>query len=137
MRRFRLSPLAKSDLAEIRHYIRQDKPAAADRQIAKFFHTFHTLTRNSELGQRRPEFGLDLRTFSVGNYVIVYRPFCQCCPGGYPEGIVQDSPGLLCSNYPWVCDERRMPQPQRGCAMACFLRNPVGVEAILAVNYPG
>jgi toxin ParE1/3/4 len=74
MRRFRLSPLAKSDLAEIRHYIRQDKPVAADRQIAKFFQTFQMLAKNSELGQRRPEFGEDLRTFSAGNYVIVYRP---------------------------------------------------------------
>jgi toxin ParE1/3/4 len=77
MRRFRLSPLAKSDLAEIRHYIRQDKPLAADRQIAKFFHAFQMLARNSELGQRRPEFGSELRTFSVGNYVIVYRPFAE------------------------------------------------------------
>ena len=74
MRRFRLSPLAKSDLADIRHYIRQDKPTAADRQIATFFRTFRMLAKNSELGQRRPEFGPSLRTFSVGSYVIVYRP---------------------------------------------------------------
>jgi len=77
MRRFRLSFLAKHDLAEIRHYIRQDKPTAADRQIVAFFRTFQTLAKNSEMGQRRPEFGLDLRTFSVGNYVIVYRPFAE------------------------------------------------------------
>jgi toxin ParE1/3/4 len=75
MRRFRLSPLAKSDLAEIRHYIRQDKPTAADQQIAKFFQAFQMLAKNSELGQRRPEFGSDLRTFSVGNYIIAYRSF--------------------------------------------------------------
>jgi toxin ParE1/3/4 len=77
MRRFRLSPLAKRDLAEIRHYIRQDKPAAADRQIAKFFQTFQMLAKNSGLGQRRPELGSDLRTFSVGTYVVVYRPFAE------------------------------------------------------------
>ena len=77
MRRFRLSSSAKRDLAEIRHYIRQDKPMAADRQIAAFFRTFQTLAKNSEMGQRRPEFGLDLCTFSVGNYVIVYRPFAE------------------------------------------------------------
>jgi toxin ParE1/3/4 len=77
MRRFRLSPLAKSDLAEIRHFIRQDKPMTADRQIDKFFQTFRLLVKNSEVGQRRPEFGPDLRTFSVGNYVIVYRPFSE------------------------------------------------------------
>jgi toxin ParE1/3/4 len=77
MRRFRLSPLARTDLADIRHDIRQDKPAAADEQIAKFFRAFQVLARNFELGQRRPEFGPDLRTFSVGNYVIVYRPFAE------------------------------------------------------------
>lgn len=77
MRRFRLSPLAKSDIADIRHYIRQDKPLAAERQIAKFFHTFQMLARDFELGQRRPEFGSDFRTFSVGNYVIAYRPFAE------------------------------------------------------------
>jgi toxin ParE1/3/4 len=77
MRRFRLSPLAKSDLAEIRRYIRQDRPSAADRQIARFFQTFRTLGKNSEMGQRRPELGAGLRTFSVGNYVVVYRPFVE------------------------------------------------------------
>jgi toxin ParE1/3/4 len=75
MRRFRLSSLAKRDLAEIRHYIRRDKPTAADRQIAAFFRAFRMLAENSEMGQRRPEFGPDLRDFSVGNYAIVYRPF--------------------------------------------------------------
>ncbi|MBU4272904.1 MAG: type II toxin-antitoxin system RelE/ParE family toxin [Planctomycetes bacterium] len=77
MSRFRLSSLAKSDLAEIRHHIRRDKPLAADRQIAAFFQRFRTLARNPELGQRRPEFGPDLRVFSFGNYVIVYRPFAN------------------------------------------------------------
>ncbi len=65
MKRLRLSPLAKSDLADIRHYIRQDKPTAADRQIARFFQIFRTLVKNPELGQRRPEFGpVYLRVFS-------------------------------------------------------------------------
>ena len=50
MRRFRLSPLAKSDLADIRHYIRQDKPTAADRQIATFFRTFRMLAKNFRIG---------------------------------------------------------------------------------------
>jgi toxin ParE1/3/4 len=77
MRRFRLSPLAKNDLAEIRHYIRQDKPVAADGQIAKFYQTFGMLAKNWEMGQRRPEFGPEIRTFSVGTYVIVYRPFAE------------------------------------------------------------
>lgn len=75
MKRFRVSTLAKRDIAEIRHFIRLDKPTAADRQIAKFFDTFRILAENSELGQRRPEFGSGLRTFSIDSYTIVYRPF--------------------------------------------------------------
>jgi plasmid stabilization system protein ParE len=71
MRRFRLSQLAKSDLAEIWHFIRRDKPGAADKQIARFFDGFDMLARNSESGQERPELGPDLRIFSTGTYVIV------------------------------------------------------------------
>jgi plasmid stabilization system protein ParE len=46
MSRFRLNHLAKIDLAQIRNYIASDKPRAAERQIARFFRVFHTLTRN-------------------------------------------------------------------------------------------
>jgi len=75
MSSFRLAAIAKTDLAEIRSYIARDKPEAADRQIARFFETFHMLARSPELGERRPEFGCgDLRAFSIGNYVIFYRP---------------------------------------------------------------
>lgn len=73
MSRFRIAELAKTDLAEIRAYIARDKPGAADRQIARFFERFHMLARHGEMGQRRPELGADLRSFAVGNYVIVYR----------------------------------------------------------------
>lgn len=73
MSRFRIAELAKTDLADIREYIARDKPGAADRQIARFFERFHMLARHREMGQRRPELGADLRSFAVGNYVIVYR----------------------------------------------------------------
>lgn len=74
MSHFRLGDLAESDLAEIRHYIARDNPSAADRQIDRYFQTFHLLGRNPGMGERRPELGEDLRTFSVGSYVIVFRP---------------------------------------------------------------
>ena len=74
MSRFRLAQLARTDLAEIRHYISQDKPAATKRQISTFFDRFHTLAAHPEMGERRPELGADLRSFAVGNYVIIYRP---------------------------------------------------------------
>jgi len=74
MSRFRLAQLARTDLAEIRHYIAQDKPRAADRQVAEFFEKFHLLAKNPEMGEKRPELGPNLRSFGAGNYVIVYRP---------------------------------------------------------------
>ena len=75
MNRFRLAHLAKTDLAGIRRYIASDKPAAADRQIKRFFKIFHLLCKQPLMGQACPEFGEgDLRMFTVGNYVIFYRP---------------------------------------------------------------
>ena len=50
---------------------------AADRQITAFFQTFRMLAENSDMGQRQPELGPDIRTFSLGNYVVVYRPFAE------------------------------------------------------------
>ena len=73
MTRFRLSALAKNDLAEVRAFIAADNPAAADRQTGAFFDRFHMLARNPEMGESRPDLGVDLRIFSVGNYVIVFR----------------------------------------------------------------
>ena len=77
MSRFRLAHLARTDLAEIRHFIARDKPGAADRQIAAFFEKFHALATHPEMGERRPELGENLRSFAAGTYVIVYRPISE------------------------------------------------------------
>ncbi len=74
MGRFRLSELALTDLAEIRRYIARDKPKAAARQISLFFDKFRFLAENPLLGELQPECGADIRSFSVGTYVIFYRP---------------------------------------------------------------
>jgi toxin ParE1/3/4 len=73
MKIFRLTSQARIDLAEIRHYISQDKPLAADRQIETFFKRFHYLAENPELGELRTDLAENLRAFCVGNYVIFYR----------------------------------------------------------------
>jgi toxin ParE1/3/4 len=69
MSRFRLSPLAEADIAEIRRYIAQDSTAAADRFIGQLFDIFHLLGRDPKIGQQRP----NLRSFSHGNYVVFYQ----------------------------------------------------------------
>lgn len=74
MTRFRLSGSAQSDLVDIRLYIAEHDPAAADRQMERFFRRFHLLGRNPEMGEMRLDLGPQLRVFSVGNYVIVFRP---------------------------------------------------------------
>jgi len=77
MSHFRLAKLAETDLVDIRHYIAQDKPTAADRQVAVFFEKFHTLAKYPEMGQSCSEYGPGLRMFSVGNYVVIYRPIVE------------------------------------------------------------
>ena len=77
MSRFRLAHLARTDLAEIREYVARDKPVAADRLIATLFDRFHLLAKNPQMGEGRPELGQGLRSFSVGNYVVVYRPVSE------------------------------------------------------------
>jgi len=74
MSRFRLSPRAKTDLAEIRCNIAQDNPAAADRFINGFFDVFHLLARNLEIGQQRTELRQHLRSMSHGNYIVFFYP---------------------------------------------------------------
>ncbi|HUY34770.1 MAG TPA: type II toxin-antitoxin system RelE/ParE family toxin [Pirellulales bacterium] len=74
MSRVTLSARAKTDLAEIHGYIAQDKPLAADRQIAAFFERFQTLAAQPLLGEARSDLRPALRTFSVGNFVVCYFP---------------------------------------------------------------
>jgi toxin ParE1/3/4 len=75
MKRVVFSPLAESDLQGILDYIARDKPRAATRFVATLREKCQLLAVNPELGQRRPSFRSgEYRTFSVGNYVIFYRP---------------------------------------------------------------
>ena len=74
MNRYRISRQARYDLAEIRHYIARDKPLAADRQIEAFFKRFQMLAANPEMGEPRPDLADNVRSFSLGNYVIFYGP---------------------------------------------------------------
>jgi len=74
MNRFRLSPRAETDLAEIHRYIAQDNPPAADRFVGELFDLFHLLGRSPEIGQARPELRPNLRSMFHGNYVVVFYP---------------------------------------------------------------
>ena len=74
MNQYRISDAARSDLDEIWFYIAQDDPNAADRFIRTLISRFPMLAGLPETGRQREELAPQLRSFSVGNYLIFYRP---------------------------------------------------------------
>jgi toxin ParE1/3/4 len=73
MSRFRLSRRAEADIVEARRYIASDNPAAADQFVGDLFDLFHTLGRDPKIGQQRTDLRPNLRSFSLGNYVVFYQ----------------------------------------------------------------
>ena len=73
MSRLVISPQARQDLKEIYRYIARDRPAAASRFRQALEAAFAALARNPSMGEARPDFGTDVRVFTVGSYVIVFR----------------------------------------------------------------
>ena len=74
MSRFRLTREAKADARAIRSYIAKDRPAAADRLMDDLYERFRLAATQPHMGESRDELGPGLRVFSVGNYVVVFRP---------------------------------------------------------------
>ncbi len=76
MSRFYLSALARNDLDAIWDYIGvvNDRPAAARRLVEALFERFAMLSRQPLAGEARDDVAEGVRSFSVGNYVIYYRP---------------------------------------------------------------
>ncbi len=68
--------LADADLAEIAKYIGRAKqsPAAARRFLDRLNQKLHLYAKHPEMGEARPDLGKDIRIFSFGNYVVIYRP---------------------------------------------------------------
>jgi toxin ParE1/3/4 len=77
MARVELSSLARQDLAEIGLYIAEKSGSVeiATRLLDTIEETCQLLGANPKMGERRPEFATgQYRSFSVGNYVIYFRP---------------------------------------------------------------
>jgi len=64
---------ADEDLIEIWIYIAQDNPGAADRVLDDIEQRFHALVDNPLMGQLRPDIAPELRYFTVGKYLVLYR----------------------------------------------------------------
>ena len=69
-----ISPRAVVDLDEILEFIARDKPQAAVKFVARLKDRCRLLADFPELGTRREDLMAGLRSSSVGNYVIYYRP---------------------------------------------------------------
>jgi toxin ParE1/3/4 len=77
MPRLEVSPAANDDLIEIGAFIARQSGSLhrAESFLDSVYRTFETLATQPEMGELRPEFATGLyRSFSVGNYVIYFRP---------------------------------------------------------------
>jgi len=74
MRRIARTTEAKEDLVDIWLYIQRRNRLQADRFIEKIEDKLELIVGFPGIGQRRDEFGPDLRSFPVGDYLIFYQP---------------------------------------------------------------
>jgi toxin ParE1/3/4 len=68
------TPRARIDLLDIWDYIATDNENAADKLIERIGRVFDMLAHQPFAGRARPELRADLRSFPVGNYIVIYRP---------------------------------------------------------------
>ena len=71
---YRVTPEARLDLDQIGLRIAQRNLEASDRFIDGITARFNVLAENPLLGRSRPELGENLRSFPVGDYLIIYAP---------------------------------------------------------------
>ena len=70
---FKLTPLARNDLQDIRSYIAADNPAAATKHLQILKEKCQQLADSPGLGVKHENY-CGLQKFPVGRYLIFYRP---------------------------------------------------------------
>lgn len=70
---YRVSRLAEKDMHEVAVYIARDSRTAARNWTASIREKCRLLGEMSELGVNRDELRKGLKTFPVGNYLILYK----------------------------------------------------------------
>jgi toxin ParE1/3/4 len=73
MSRLAFTPLAEADLGKILDYIAQHRPLTAVAVIARIREKCELLASQPLIGQERPEFPGEYRSFPVERWVIFYR----------------------------------------------------------------
>jgi toxin ParE1/3/4 len=71
---YRLTRRARKDILAIWRHIANDNERAADRFVDLLTHRFRLLGDNPYAGRIREELRPGLRSFPVGEYLILYRP---------------------------------------------------------------
>lgn len=71
--KIRRTVAADQDLDEIWIYIAVDSDAAADRLVDRIVAAEDRLAEFPNLGRLRPDLAEDVRSWAVGDYVILYR----------------------------------------------------------------
>ncbi len=74
MSRFERTPRAEVDLLQIWVYVAERNMTAANGLLARLEATLETLASHPRIGESIEHVAPGLRRFSVGNYVLVYRP---------------------------------------------------------------
>jgi toxin ParE1/3/4 len=76
MPRIERLPIAVDDLIAIWRYIAVDnhRPQAAEELLTRIDEVLTILSKQPEIGERQDRYSPGLRTFSVGRYVLFYRP---------------------------------------------------------------
>ena len=69
-----VSQKATDDIAGIWAYVAADNSAAADKLLERIHERCQSYAHQPELGEKRVELGHNVRCFSVGLYVVYYRP---------------------------------------------------------------
>ena len=69
-----IAPSAQQDLSDIFDYIARDKPIAAANWIDTIEEKCELIAATPEFGEKRAEYGPDIRSSVIGRYVIFYRP---------------------------------------------------------------
>jgi toxin ParE1/3/4 len=63
----------QNDILEIWSYIAEDNIGAADRLLETFDEKINMLAESPGIGRRRPELKRGIRSFRVGQYLILYQ----------------------------------------------------------------
>ena len=74
---FHLSPLAEVDLDSIWWYVAEgsQNPDRADEFVSCFYSFFERLSQTPYMGRPRDDLRAGVRSFAVGDYIVLYRVF--------------------------------------------------------------